>query len=119
MIPASMSERPNSGPLLSIVLRPVLRSESEAWKLEGVCATVDPELFFPDREGPGDYNPKLAKKICESCPVISECLEYALKNNERHGIWGGKSYVERKKLRRERGMHGSSRFDFQNMPNSA
>lgn len=42
-----------------------------------------------------------AKKICESCEVRSECLQYALENDERFGIWGGLSERERRRLRNE------------------
>ncbi|BDZ51496.1 hypothetical protein GCM10025867_37370 [Frondihabitans sucicola] len=41
-----------------------------------------------------------AKKICASCDVRAQCLEYALQNDERFGIWGGLSERERRKLRK-------------------
>ena len=41
-----------------------------------------------------------AKKVCTECEVKVECLEYALANDERFGIWGGLSERERRKLRR-------------------
>lgn len=119
MTQVGMFEKRNSGPLLSIELRPVSKSESESWKLEGVCATVDPELFFPDRDSSAEYNPALAKRICASCPVIAQCLEYALKHNEQHGIWGGASVVERRAMRRARGMTRERLCGTEKMPNSA
>lgn len=42
-----------------------------------------------------------AKGICAVCPVIEDCLEYALETNQRAGIWGGTSEKERKSLRRK------------------
>lgn len=79
----------------------------ETWKLEGVCRTVDPELFFPSRDDDGnivgEYNPVVAKRICTGCPVRDMCLEYALSNNEQWGIWGATSYTERKEIHRQRG----------------
>lgn len=77
---------------------PVSKYTSDEWKLDGICSTVDPDLWFP--EGPsGGF---AAKKLCRTCPVITECLEYALENGEMFGIWGGMSTNERLKLRRHR-----------------
>ena len=44
----------------------------------------------------------MAKAICKKCPVIEECLEFAVERKERFGIWGGKSERERRAIRRER-----------------
>ena len=41
-----------------------------------------------------------AKKICAGCDVKAQCLEYALANDERFGIWGGLSERERRKLKK-------------------
>ncbi|RZT58068.1 transcription factor WhiB [Microcella alkaliphila] len=67
-----------------------------AWQTDALCAQTDPEAFFPEKGG----STRDAKKICTSCEVRTECLEYALKNDERFGIWGGLSERERRKLRR-------------------
>jgi len=67
-----------------------------AWQADALCAQTDPESFFPEKGG----STRDAKKICTSCEVRSECLEYALANDERFGIWGGLSERERRKLRR-------------------
>ena len=67
-----------------------------AWQADALCAQTDPESFFPEKGG----STRDAKKICTSCEVRSECLEYALSNDERFGIWGGLSERERRKLRR-------------------
>jgi WhiB family redox-sensing transcriptional regulator len=66
------------------------------WMLEGLCSQTDPELFFPEKSKHGNQ----AKLICIGCPVREKCLSYALKNDERHGVWGGKSERERSKLSR-------------------
>ena len=68
-----------------------------SWQSDALCAQTDPEAFFPEKGG----STREAKRICESCEVRSECLEYALENDERFGIWGGLSERERRKLRRE------------------
>jgi WhiB family transcriptional regulator, redox-sensing transcriptional regulator len=67
-----------------------------AWQADALCAQTDPEAFFPEKGG----STRDAKKICGSCEVRGECLEYALQNDERFGIWGGLSERERRKLRR-------------------
>lgn len=67
-----------------------------AWQIDALCAQTDPEAFFPEKGG----STREAKRICDGCEVRSECLEYALANDERFGIWGGLSERERRKLRR-------------------
>lgn len=66
------------------------------WMRDGMCAQVDPELFFPDKSGARE-----AKLICRGCPVQELCLQYALDNKEHWGIWGGTSERERQKIRRD------------------
>ena len=66
------------------------------WQADALCSQTDPEAFFPEKGG----STRDAKKICASCEVRSRCLEYALENDERFGIWGGLSERERRKLRK-------------------
>ena len=72
-------------------------TEEIGWQDRALCAQTDPEAFFPEKGG----STRDAKKICSSCEVRTRCLEYALENDERFGIWGGLSERERRKLRRE------------------
>ena len=67
-----------------------------SWQERSLCAQTDPEAFFPEKGG----STREAKKVCISCEVRSECLEYALANDERFGIWGGLSERERRKLKK-------------------
>jgi WhiB family redox-sensing transcriptional regulator len=67
-----------------------------AWQVDALCAQTDPEAFFPEKGG----STRDAKRICASCEVKAQCLEYALQNDERFGIWGGLSERERRRLRR-------------------
>ena len=67
------------------------------WQSEALCAQTDPEAFFPEKGG----STRDAKRICESCDVRAQCLEYALANDERFGIWGGLSERERRRLKKE------------------
>ena len=66
------------------------------WQERGLCAQTDPEAFFPEKGG----STREAKKVCLTCDVRQECLEYALANDERFGIWGGLSERERRKLKK-------------------
>ncbi len=69
------------------------------WQDSALCAQADPESFFPER-----HSPKPAKAICGKCPVARECLEYALRNDMRYGIWGGLTEHEIEDLRKARGI---------------
>ena len=73
-----------------------LEAEGQSWQERALCAETDPEAFFPEKGG----STREAKKICTGCEVKAECLEYALSNDERFGIWGGLSERERRRLRR-------------------
>ncbi|MFT8395697.1 WhiB family transcriptional regulator [Propionibacterium sp.] len=67
------------------------------WQERALCAQTDPEAFFPEKGG----STREAKKVCQSCTVRAQCLEYALAHDERFGIWGGLSERERRCLRRQ------------------
>ena len=67
------------------------------------CATTDPELWFPELDSL--WRVAQAKKICEKCPVKTECLEYAIRNKFKDGIWGGLSPTERHRLMMGKGNH--------------
>ncbi len=69
------------------------------WQERALCAQTDPEAFFPEKGG----STREAKRICSGCEVRAECLEYALAQDERFGIWGGLSERERRRLRRAAG----------------
>ncbi|HZB21392.1 MAG TPA: WhiB family transcriptional regulator [Blastococcus sp.] len=72
----------------------VLTSEGD-WREDALCAETDPEAFFPEKGG----STREAKRVCSGCSVRAECLESALENDERFGIWGGLSERERRRLR--------------------
>lgn len=69
------------------------------WHHDANCIGVDPDLFFP---GQGEAT-RPAKKICAACTVRDQCLEYALSNGFRFGIFGGTSERERRRMRRRQG----------------
>jgi WhiB family redox-sensing transcriptional regulator len=73
-------------------------ADSLAWQDDALCAQTDPESFFPERGA----STRQAKETCMACEVRSECLEYALTHGEPHGVWGGLSERERRRLKRGR-----------------
>jgi WhiB family transcriptional regulator, redox-sensing transcriptional regulator len=68
------------------------------WMAEGKCRDLPPETFFPS-DGVGV---EIARRICADCPVKAPCLEYALYNRIEHGVWGGASERERRRIARQR-----------------
>jgi WhiB family redox-sensing transcriptional regulator len=66
------------------------------WQDQALCAQTGADFFFP---GPGS-SVREAKRICSLCEMRAACLEYALENDERFGIWGGLSEQERRALKR-------------------
>lgn len=73
-----------------------LEPVDDQWQERALCAQTDPEAFFPEKGG----STREAKRICLGCEVRDACLEYALANDERFGIWGGLSERERRRLKR-------------------
>lgn len=69
-----------------------------AWTQNAACQGVDTEIFYPatpDEEAE-------ALSICATCPVRAQCLDYAIRNREIYGIWGGATPEQRRRMRRER-----------------
>ncbi len=81
---------------LSWLLSP---SEND-WQSQANCLGVDPDLFFPERGA----STREAKEVCRGCIVREDCLEYAIANGEKFGIWGGMSERERRRVRRARAL---------------
>jgi WhiB family transcriptional regulator, redox-sensing transcriptional regulator len=69
-----------------------------AWMAEGSCRMYPPAAFFPS-DGVGVDK---ARRICATCPVIETCLEYALEHRIEHGVWGGCSERERRRILKRR-----------------
>lgn len=68
------------------------------WMAGGKCREVPPATFFPS-DGVGV---EVARRICATCPMQAPCLEYALRNKIDHGVWGGASERERRRIARRR-----------------
>jgi WhiB family transcriptional regulator, redox-sensing transcriptional regulator len=69
-----------------------------SWQSRANCMGVDPDLFFPERGS----STREAKEVWRGCVVREDCLEFAIANGEKFGIWGGMSERERRRVRRER-----------------
>ena len=67
-----------------------------AWRLGAACRSADPDLFFPvSSTGKSLEQVAQAKAICARCPVQRECLAFAMRTRQFHGIWGGLTEQER------------------------
>lgn len=73
-----------------------------AWHQDAACLGLDPAIFFPEK---GD-DTTAAKAICAGCGVRRECLDWALTNGEKFGVFGGLSENQRKKIRPRRLTNG-------------
>lgn len=67
------------------------------WRHQSACLQApDPDLWFPvGNSGPALAQIRAAKAVCQGCPVIAECREWALSVREAHGVWGGMSEDDR------------------------
>jgi len=74
------------------------------WMAKGKCREVPPATFFPS-DGVGV---EVARRICATCPMQAPCLEYALRNKIDHGVWGGASERERRRIARRRRLEGAA-----------
>jgi WhiB family transcriptional regulator, redox-sensing transcriptional regulator len=71
------------------------------WREAGACLSADPDLFFPIAVGALAAGDSVgALHVCARCPVRQQCLDFALRTNETHGIWGGTTPEERIRARR-------------------
>jgi WhiB family redox-sensing transcriptional regulator len=81
--------------LEEVILSPV---KNLVWRQRAACRGVEPEVFYPV----SDEDAEEAKAICRGCPVRETCLEFALVNRERDGVWGGATERERRRMLRHR-----------------
>ena len=66
---------------------------------DAACAETDPDAYFPEKGG----GTRDAKRVCSGCEIRLACLQWSLDNAIQHGMWGGVSETQRKRLLRERG----------------
>lgn len=73
----------------------MILEQREPWMDQGACVGQPMDPWFPERGEPVLH----AKRVCSTCPSQQQCLDYALTRNISHGIWGGTSERERRKMR--------------------
>ena len=83
---------------VSKLLEEVVTPMNLSWRQRASCRGVDPDVFYPV----SDEDAEEAKEICDQCTVRTPCLEYALANRERDGVWGGATERERRRIIRQR-----------------
>lgn len=78
------------------------QGSEDLWQERAACRGPQATVFFPpshfERKDEKSSREGRAKAICASCPVRRDCLDYALRIREPHGIWGGLNEVERRQL---------------------
>jgi WhiB family redox-sensing transcriptional regulator len=73
----------------------------ESWRPLAACRFMDPEVFFPvSGSGKGTGQAADAKAVCAACGVRRDCLSFALRTRQAHGIWGGMTEQERYPVRK-------------------
>ena len=73
---------------------------AQPWRAKGNCRGIDPGIFYPPDDD--DDMADAAKAICDGCAVRHACLEFALNQREKHGVWGGLTERERRRILRQR-----------------
>lgn len=68
------------------------------WRMLGACRGLDASIFYPERDEDAD----VAKQVCAECSVQQTCLEYALREREKAGVWGGATERDRRRILRQR-----------------
>lgn len=75
--------------------------ERGEWQQHASCRFEPPATFFPEN----GVGVEVAKKICASCVVREQCLEYAIDNRIDHGVWGGTSERQRRQIIKRRRLY--------------
>lgn len=71
-----------------------------SWRERARCTEVNPDLFFADKGEAA--NTRAAKLICQQCPVVRDCLSYAMNHKGVYGVWGATTEKDRQELKRRR-----------------
>ena len=83
--------------------RPIVARDDQwalGWKADARCRGIDVAVMYADEEDPAGV--ATAKALCAVCPVREECLEHAIAEREKLGIWGGTTPRERQRIIRRR-----------------
>lgn len=78
------------------------------WRERAACLRVDPDLFFPiGNSGPTLEQIDEARAVCGRCPVVEQCLDWAMEVGQVEGIWGGMTESERRAMKRREARQGT------------
>ena len=78
-----------------------MRPDDWSWQRDAACRGMDDSTFFhpqDERDPARSVRIARAKAICETCPAVHDCRDFALRTREPYGIWGGLSEHERASL---------------------
>ena len=76
--------------------------DADGWRLDAACHDTPAGMFFPvGSTGAAETQIEAAKRICAGCPVVEECLIFAVTTNQEYGVWGGLDEDERRDVRRQ------------------
>lgn len=74
------------------MLDDVTHEEDQEWRERAGCREEEPETFFPlGNPTSRGYRAQeaAALAICRRCPVVADCLAWAIRTEQRHGVSGG------------------------------
>lgn len=75
-------------------------TRNTGWMARAACQGLNPNTFHPTRTQP--LVARQARQVCNGCPVIDDCAEYAINDPNLQGVWGGMSWIERTRIRQTR-----------------
>jgi WhiB family transcriptional regulator, redox-sensing transcriptional regulator len=75
-----------------------MNAEQSKWWGLGACRGLDAMIFYPDDETEAE----VARSVCATCRVQTECLDHALTFREKAGVWGGATERDRRRMIRQR-----------------
>lgn len=98
-------QRSNTRDTIPVVASDIDKGD-DVWMIKAACRGPQRKYFYPsyafERKADRLERERRAKEICRTCSVLKQCLEYALSNQEKEGIWGGLNEIERKQLMSQR-----------------
>jgi WhiB family redox-sensing transcriptional regulator len=74
-----------------------------SWMEDAYCRDAEPESFYSENE---QFQRKLVEQYCKKCPVMNQCLEYALAREDRFGVWGGTTGRQRREILNKKPLGG-------------
>ena len=96
------ASRPGASPGPDLAL---VNPDEWAWQDRALCAETDPALFHPEL----GETAEAARRVCRSCEVREQCLDFAVRNGIAFGVYGGMDERERREL-------GPQHLDFRPAP---